>query len=354
MADFQNLPLEAGYTASPSALPLASGDAQVTPLSRNSVSNLRAAGLNPVFYEPEMFYRKRESGDVISPPPSMLEDALSGSRSNAIDNSYLSQQFAREQMDFQAASQLAAMEFNSKEAAKNRDWQAYMSNTAHQREVRDLLAAGLNPILSAMGGNGATTGTGATASSQAMSGASGNVDTSANQAVASLVATALQAENNYEMNKVNAVTNLAIAEAQRENNLKLQERSNEQAWKIANLSAETSKYNTDVGKSIAEIYAAAQIYAANQSASAILGSASISGAAARDVAGLYTSQQKYATDKEYEFKYWDKLYGAENPAQAVSNIARIGFTAIGDMLGTLDPETRKAVEGALMRGFSMG
>lgn len=41
---------------------------------------------------------------------------------------------------------------------QNQVWQTEMSNTAHQREVADLEKAGLNPVLSAMGGNGATTG----------------------------------------------------------------------------------------------------------------------------------------------------------------------------------------------------
>lgn len=41
-------------------------------------------------------------------------------------------------------------------ANSNRQWQEYMSSTAHQREVEDLKKAGLNPILSAYG-KGAST-----------------------------------------------------------------------------------------------------------------------------------------------------------------------------------------------------
>lgn len=87
------------------------------------------------------------------------QNVLNAIKENSAANSALSQSMAREQM-----------KFNAEQAQINRAWQEQMSNTAHQREVKDLLAAGLNPVLSS-GGTGASSPAGSAAS-----GASGSVD----------------------------------------------------------------------------------------------------------------------------------------------------------------------------------
>ena len=211
-----------------------------------------------------------------------LDSALSRITRTASENTAKSAQMASEQRDWQERQNALAMQFNAQEAAKSRSWQEYMSNTAHQREIRDLKAAGLNPVLSAMGGNGAAVTSGATASGVTSAGAKGEVDTSANAALVQILGSVLSAQTQLQTANVNARTQEAVAD-----------KYTAMEKLVAQIGADASKYGAELG------YAGSK-YNAN----------------------MHYALGKYQTDKGFENQVFLEQNYPSNYVQAVNSILK--------------------------------
>lgn len=149
--------------------------------------------------------------------------------------------------------------FNAIQAQKQMDFQKMMSDTSHQREVKDLLAAGLNPILSANGG------------ASTPSGSSASADTSA---------TTLKAQMAMQQMQIGA-------------QMKMQEQNIESAQKIA-------KWNNSLQRELGFAQLKNNEAIANINAGASMYGAQLASSASRYGADVSSNASKYASDNSYK------------------------------------------------------
>ena len=222
-----------------------------------------------------------------------LDSALSRITRTASENTAKSAQLAAEQRDWQERQNALAMQFNAQEAAKSRSWQEYMSNTAHQREIKDLKAVGLNPVLSAMGGNGAAVTSGATASGVTSAGAKGEVDTSVNAALVQVLGSILSAQTQLQTANVNARTQEAVAD-----------KYTAMEKLVAQIGADASKYNAQLGADASKY------------------NAQLGYAGSKYNANMHYFLGKYQTDKGFENQVFLEQNYPSNYVQAVNSILK--------------------------------
>lgn len=190
--------------------------------------------------------------------------------------------------------------FNAAEAAKAREWSERMANTAHQREVQDLVMAGLNPILAA--NNGAVTPSAASASGSVPSSSMASADPSSPQALASMTSSLTSKLASIASSTIAADASKSVAKLYNDTNISINDKS------------------LAMQRLIAELNASVGLQQSAMSAGAMTSAAAMSSSATRYAALQSASASKYAANKSYES-------AALSPQKALVNV--IGKTVGG-------------------------
>ncbi len=217
--------------------------------------------------------------------------------------------------DWSAAQNLQAMEWSAKEAQKTRDWQESLSNSAHQREIKDLIAAGLNPILSVNGG--ASTPSGATGNAYTGGVSSASADSSASS-VAGLFSSVL-----------NSAAQLQMQDKQ----LRFNAAQLSQAKELAQLASDTQLKTSQNALLGSQISANAQMAAAGTSAAALQKAHELDASMKKYVADQDDARQRELGYLQSETSRSNNLFGTINSITD-SLLKRTGVDIYGSNLGS--------------------
>lgn len=228
-------------------------------------------------------------------------------KAQAQANNEWSAQQAQLNRDWQEKMVQQANAFNASEAEKNRQWNQNMSSTQYQRAVSDLQKAGLNPVLAAMNGGNTVASSSPASSGTSPSGAVGQTDTSATQALVGLLSTLVSGYVSMENQRVSAQTNLAIADKYNAMSKYTAELGANTQLSLGRLSAQTALSQTN-------IQATTNRWIAQLQASTSLSTAQINKAAQIASAQLHAAATRYAADKGY--------LSAQNVAQINAEVNR--------------------------------